>query len=399
MINNPALSYVFLIGMLANLVLPSVFLLGKNIYPSFYASAFLLFIWLLIFNKLKKISVVKSMSYVLLILLTMFLSYAYTFLFLNSEVSSSKFANELLRYIPFLPFILMFNYINVTDQQISRSIFLLYCILATVATMQLLGVEKAVRLYAYESHIDTSLDGFRLVLTGSNPNVGSIIAAFFLMYFITGFFINKSYKDLALSITALSLIFLTQGRTTIIGTSIVIVIYAFLIYKVNIFFKLFTILILIGLFTFTQQFFDLSYLYGGIETLSTGDNNSINIRHSNAQYALQNLITSPIFGWSTFIESFGEVRNTDSEIFLILQRYGIFGFLVFSFITFKLVSVGFKFRKRRLGLFLLLMMLSLIFNMLTNAVFLGIQTSSIIVFLMYLAYLLECSKHNTNKLK
>src|SRR5690606_19136753 len=122
------------------------------------------------------------------------------------------------------------------------------------------------------------------------------------------------------------------------------------------------------------SFFDLFYLVDGLSDLGEGSNMSVNVRFENVYYALDIFRLSRVFGWGSALEHQGTVRNIDSELFLILQRYGLFGFLVIFSIIFRLLKIGFKYRSVKLGSFVFLMTFSLIFNMLTNTVFFGAQT-------------------------
>ena len=387
MIRSSLVSYLYLFGVLSNLVLPEILILGKPVYISYFVSVYILFLWLVILLKYNAaIKVYKYTIYIFLILLSMFISYAYALLFLQANVSSSMFASELLRYLPTIPYLLMINRIEFKESQINTTVIYLFLIFFIVSFLQLLGFEKAITTYAYTNHIDIAIAGSRMVLTGSDPNVGSIIASFFVMYFLSGFFIRKQFISLLLALISFLLMLTTQGRTTIIGSSVVVIIYVLLAYRTSIFYKLMLILFLLIILYYIKDFFDLSYLSVGVETLIEGENTSINVRLENINYVLDNFSQSPILGWGNSLENSGIVQNVDSEYFLILQRYGVFGLVIIFSLIFNILRYGFIFRKERLGIFSLLMMCSLIFNMSTNVVFYGIQTSSIIIFLLFCLY-------------
>lgn len=384
-------NYLFLFGLVSNLIFPRVSIGSFQLYLSVWLSPFFFTMWLVIILKDKNyVLISKKINYILLILLSMFLSYGYASIFLiNIQTRLGPLIDELLRYIPMIPFFLLFNRLNITENEIKKVMLVSFLIIITVCLLQVMGVEKAVSLYANSSHVEIALSGFRVVLTGSDPNVGATIASFFMMYFLSGFFKNRSFLDLFLSFIALAMILLTQGRTTIIGTSIVVVVYTLFLFKVKIIYKIIVSAILFFGVFYLQGLFDLPYLFSGLESLESGSNNSVNIRLSNAEYALDNFFLSPLFGWGGSLEKVGLVKNIDSEVFLILQRYGLFGVAVISFIVLKILKVGYVHRSKRLGVFIILSMTSLLFNMTTGSVFYGMQSSPMIVTFLFIVYFLE----------
>lgn len=396
MIKTPIISYLFIFGMVCNLILPRFFALGKFIYPSFIISAFFSILWILITVNKKSINIDRNIHYICLIILSIFLSYSYaiffsSYFFPNYIVSISSVANELLIYVPMLPFFLVLNHLKITDGQIRNTIIFCFIVFISVGTLQYLGVDKAISAYTdNESHVTKALKGFRLIITGGNPNDGGIIASFFVMYFLSGFFYKKNIFDLFLSFIALTLMFLTISRTTIIGSLTVILIFTLVTYRIKVIYKLLTLVFIIFSVSFLLNNLDLTYLINGIETLNEGDNASVNVRLGHIDYAITNFLHSPIFGWGSFLEISGPVRFLDSEILYILQRYGLFGAFIIIYIIFNILKTGFKYKNSgQLGIFMILMMSSLMFNMLTNVVFLGKQVSSIIVFLIFLIYYLN----------
>lgn len=390
MIRSPVISYLFLFGLVSNLVLPKLFLLGKFVYPSFIISAILLFIWLIALTGSKKSYFISNKIYfILFILLSMLLSYTYAFLFLKISLETSTLFNEFLLYVPMIPFFLLFNLITLDEKQINRVILFSFTIFTIVGILQYLGFSHFITLYANEKHIAPALLGFRLVLTGINPNVGGIIASFFMMYFLSGFFYNRSIRHLLLAIVALSLIFLTQSRTTIIGTSVVASIYILVLLRLNVFFKIIIGTILLALVAYVQSLFNLSYLTQGLEDLSAGQNNSVNVRVNHIEFIFDYFTHSPVFGWSSGLENLGLVERLDSELLTIILHYGLFGTTFILYTIYNIIKTGYKYRNNRLGIFILLLMSSLTFNMATNVVFYGFQSNSIIVFLIFITYFLE----------
>lgn len=395
MIRATLVNYLFIFGLLVNLVIPIIRFQGKNLHPVYLFSALLAIIWFYIFlTRTESVRVSSKIYYTASIMFVIFISFAFSIFFHNIDINVKYFFYEILIYAVTIPFFLLFGFVNIKENQINKVILFAFAIFFVVAVLQWLGVDRAITLYAFESHIEASRVGSRLVVTGTDPNIGSIIAAFFLMYFIASFFTNKSTFYLLLAFLALAIMFKTQGRTTIIGVGITLFLYTLFIVKINIVYKVLICILGAGFVVWFAQFFDLFYLIEGVTNLKTGSNNSVNVRLDNVNYALNNFLASPFFGWSSSLEHYGTVRNMDSEVALIMQRYGSFGLLVICVIIFKLISIGIRYRHKKLGVFILLMMSSLTFNMLTNVVFFGAQTVSIITFLIFLTYFLESNEDN-----
>lgn len=395
MFKNKFLHYLFIFGLVINLVVPRMNIQGINIYPIYPVSAIMLVLWFyLALDRQFNIRVNKSIYYLLLILTAMMFSFFFPIVFFHTEFSVKYFIYEILTYLVVFPFFLMINHFNISQTEIDKVITFSFSIFVLVGVLQWLGFAPSITLYSFDHHINTALAGLRLTLTGSDPNVGSITAAFFITFFFTKFIYSKSTSSLFYTFIALALLFKTQGRTTIIGVAIVIALSLVFLVKIKLIYRILIIIFgALSVLYFAQQF-DLFYLIQGLETLEQGKNNSVNVRLDNARYAYENFKSSPIFGWGSSLEQFGSVRHLDSEVFLILQRYGLFGVLVILYIISSILYAGFKYRHTQLGLFLLMMMGSLMFNMLTNLVFFGAQTVSVIFFLIYIRYYLNSYEKN-----
>lgn len=395
MIKNRFLHYLFVFGLVINLVVPRMNIQGINIYPIYPLSAFMLVLWsYLALDRQFNIRVNKSIYYVLLILTVMMFSFLLPIVFFNTPFSIKYFIYEILTYLVVFPFFLMMNHFSITQVEIDKVVLFSFFIFVLVGALQWLGFTPSITLYSFDHHINAALAGWRLTLTGSDPNVGSLIAAFFIIYFFTKFIYSKSTFSLLYTFIALALLFKTQGRTTIIGVALVISASLLILVKIKLIYRI--VILVFGALAvlYLAQHFDLFYLINGLETLEQGENGSVNVRLDNAKYAYENFKDSPIFGWGSSLEQFGSVRHLDSEVFLILQRYGLFGVFVILYIISGILYTGFKYRHTRLGLFLLMMMSSLIFNMLTNVVFFGAQSVSIILFLIYIRYYLNFYEKN-----
>lgn len=395
MIKNKTIHYIFIFGLVSNLIIPRMNLQGINIYPIYPISILMFVIWAYIaLDKQLSVKINKSIYYLLLILISMSASFSIPLIIHHTEFTVQYFIYEVMVYLIMLPFFLMMNHLDIDEQTINKTITLCFLIFASVGVLQWLGVSTAVTLYAFDKHVEIALAGLRLTLTGSDPNIGSIIASFFVLYFFTYLLYSRSPIKLLYLVIATALLFKTQGRTTMIGVALIMIFSLLVLIRIKLFYRILIMIFgAILIFYFAKQF-DLFYLIEGINTLEQGSNNSINTRLDNAKYAYLNFKESPIIGWGSSLEQFGLVRHLDSEMFLILQRYGLFGALVILYIICNILYTGFKFRHTKLGLFLLMMMGSLMFNMLTNVVFFGAQTSSIILFLIYIRYYLNRYEKN-----
>lgn len=395
MIKNKFINYLFVFGLIISLVLPRLKLQGINIFPVYFLSMLIFIIWAYIFlDSGLKVKVSKKIYFPLAIILLMFTSFILPAVFFNTPIYLNYFLYDILSYLIFIPFFLFFNHVSVTEEQIDKTIFFSFMIFFIVGTLQWLGYTAAIKLYAFDSHIDAALSGKRLVLTGSDPNIGSIVAAFFIMYFLSSFLDKKSLFYFILILASVALMFKTQGRTTIIGSGSAIFIYLLFFAKIKKLYRILLVFLGSVVVIYFARLFDLFYLFEGISNLQTGENNSVNVRLDNAAYAFNNFRASPIFGWGSALEQYGSVRNIDSEFFLILQRYGLLGVIIVLSIIYSLLKTGLRYRSKKLGVFVFLMTSSLLFNILTNAVFFGSQTISIIMFLIFLTYFLVKNEKN-----
>lgn len=389
------LNYFFIFGMIVNLFFPVIPLQGIYFYPVYFFSVVVFILWFYRSSVSEKPFIIsKKIYYPSIIIFFMCCSFFFPILNFNTKIHLDYFFYELVLYLIMVPFFLLFNHLVINEKQINTVVLFSFGVFLIVGILQWIGFEKAITLYAFEDHIEPALAGSRLVITGSDPNVGSIICSFFVLYSLSSFIIRKSFFYFLIMLIAIALLFKTQGRTTIIGNGLVIFIYLLFFVKIKTLYRILLIFLVPIVIVYLSNFFDLFYLAEGLSDLGGGDNKSINVRFENAYYALDNFKNSPIFGWGSALEQDGLVRNLDSEIFLILQRYGLFGLIIISIIVFNLLRAGFIYRASILGSFVLLMTFSLIFNMLTNIVFFGAQTASIIVFLIFLTYFLEQNEKN-----
>lgn len=392
---NVLLNYFFIFGMIVNLFVPVIPLQGIYFYPVYFFSLVVFILWFYKSSVSEEPFIIsKKIYYPSIIIFFMSCSFFFPILNFNTNIYLDYFVYELVLYLIMVPFFLMFNHLIINEKQINTVVLFSFGIFIIVGILQWIAFEKAITLYAFEDHVEPALAGSRLVITGSDPNVGSIICSFFVLYFFSSFIIKKSFLYFLMMLFSIALLFKTQGRTTIIGTGFVVFAYLILFAKIKIIYRVFLILLIPLTVLYFSSFFDLFYLIEGLSDLGEGSNMSVNVRLENVYYAFDNFRLSPVFGWGSALEHQGPVRNIDSELFLILQRYGLFGFLVILSIIFRLLRIGFKYRGVKLGSFVFLMTFSLMFNMLTNIVFFGAQTVSIIVFLIFLTYFLEHNEKN-----
>jgi len=130
------------------------------------------------------------------------------------------------------------------------------------------------------------------------------------------------------------------------------------------------------------QLLNLEYIVIGIETALEGKNNSFNVRIENILQAYERFTQAPLFGWgpAKMIHS----TIIDSELALIMQRYGILGFISFGLFYVYLYRRAFILRRYKNLFADLTIVMGLIFMvvMFTNNVFSGYQLMSIFILLI-----------------
>jgi hypothetical protein len=218
----------------------------------------------------------------------------------------------------------------------------------------------------------------RILLTGSDPNIGALIGLLFLGFNMVKFFITKKSIYLLTAIFLIILILLTGSRTGLIACmiflfTILIIVKSKAEYKI-----MFFLLAFVSSFVIIPM---VPYIYIGFKTFISGSNTSFLTRLDKIIDSYYLFMQSPVFGWGPAKAI--HLTVVDAEWFLLLRRYGVVG--VLSFLIFMGYNIV-RFYKNRLVLYrkdikayslailLISYSISVFFIMLTNNFVSGYQT-------------------------
>lgn len=380
---NKLVEHLVLFGLIGGLVIPSVNLgVGINVITPI--SIFLIFTMPQLVSG-RRFKVDWFIGIYMLILMSIFISINYGYIFLSVNESYRDYM-ELFRYFQFLPYLIVAKYLDYTSLEKKLMIYVLIAasVVIFVSFFQITNFGSLAPffggLYATTEHLDSMLySSKRVVATGSDPNVGAVITAFFL------FFICFSKYKAIVKVTFISslliILLFTQSRTVLIGVGISLSILFVLFSSFNIIIKLivaaFTLLLVPALFNSLQ----LEYVTVGLQMAMDGDNGSLNARFDNILTAIERWKESWLFGQGPAKSS--SLTVIDSEYALILQRYGSLGmflFLSFIFLNIKtslnLLSCSSN-NKINISLLALGFTIIALVLMCTNNYFAGYQTAAI----------------------
>lgn len=276
----------------------------------------------------KYVVVEKYIFPIMLFLFSVIVSIIYGYLVMDVPFNSGDI-NEFIRYFKILLFALLLGYISVTKlSHMTSKIFYygsFYIIL--VGYLQYFdpfGVGKYLSLlYTSESQIHTAIEHEvrRITVTGSGPNDGAIIVAYFILFNFFSFLFTNSKKYLILFLLLFTVLFFTQSRTVLIGTVFSL---AFIFFTLKGYWtkKIFLLIVISSGIVVLFPLF--SYVFIGMQLLFEGENNSILVRLENAQIAYQFFLNSPIFGYGIAKSYFVDIAM-DSEWLSLISRFGLFG--------------------------------------------------------------------------
>ncbi len=240
--------------------------------------------------------------------------------------------------------------------------------------------------YSSQLHVDSMTNGaHRIVVTGSDPNVGGVILSFFFLYRFLSFFVNGRKKDLWISFVLLACIMQTSSRTVFIGVVCYVVLKLLTDTSIKKYIKV--LILAFGGFLVILLIPYFEYLLSGIQTvMSVEGNSSFNARLNAWKYFLGLADRSKLLGWgpaNQIIDNF----PVDGEYVLLYFRYGLLGLLCYFFVNARMLffpRVG-KYldnRMRLYGSYTKAMFFISLFVMLTNNFYSGKQ-----LFTLYLAVL------------
>jgi hypothetical protein len=379
------LTWLTLFGLWGSIIAPYFSIGSLNVYITTPLSLLILVVVFFMAVKEGRIYLSPLFLIVLLICLIIFFSVLNSWLIGLVPINYRDF-NEIIKYAQYLPYLLAISFLSAdfsSKFEATCKAAILMFFLAGI--MQVTGFNYLTYIYlgSESVHLDSVLNGYRLTITGSDPNVGAVIAAFLsaasFIYFSQK---SGSYFWFFMSSFMFYIILTTQSRTVLIGYIFSFCLWFIIYYNIKVFYKFFgfILIIILGVYLFTTL--DLDYIILGFQLTMTGDNTSLNIRIENLAFAYSSLLQSPLFG----IGPSKSMNSTiiDSEYALIMQYYGILGIAVFTLLVGYLFYFARKNRVINDSGILLIFMLMTPFVMVTNNIFSGYQLMSIPI-LLYLS--------------
>lgn len=369
---------LFCFGLLSAITLPSISLGGINVYLVTLVSPILFLFTLMVWLKspIANFASIFPLSLGLMVVLSTLISWAYGFSPINR-----RDLFEATKYLQFLPYLIFVPFISVKSLRFFHYAIILSSVwVLLVGILQVSGFGTAVShfyLGPESRHLD-SLE-HRITLTGSNPNVGGVIACFYSIFFFSLYSVYRRSSHLFFFIVFFYLCFMTQSRTALIAVSFGVGVYYFLFFKQFFLFKALVAAASIFTVVFLAFYLDLSYIYLGFRYALEGTNNSLNVRFENLYFALQRFIESPFFGVGPAKSTFE--TTIDSEYALIIQRYGALGVFIFLCYIIYLFRLSFRNVNCHWGISLMIFTLMSTVVMITNNIFSGYQLMAVVVFL------------------
>ena len=381
--------FLITIGLFSSLVFVFLPFLGVGLYLTTFISFFLFFI---LFYKVAVADFSFHYTSILFgpLLLTavVILSSLVSWVNGHSEIDFRD-VNESMKYFQFFPYLALIRYVDggalgfYIKKGTSLSIFIIIFVGFTqVFDMPFNSFILDSYLGSGSAHYESAKNGFRLTLTGSNPNVGAVIAFFFAFCSLNRFINEKRFLYFILTLLLVYLAIRTQSRTALISAFISIAIYFTFIIRGALVVKLTALTIFFFVLYFSFMNMDLEYIKVGIEQTKSGENKSLNVRFDNLFLALANLDKSFIFGLGPSKSQ--QTSVLDSEYVLILQRYGILGCIAFCGFIFQLFKLSLKDINSSTGAILFMTMVTSLGVMFTNNIFSGYQLMSFIIILAIL---------------
>ena len=194
------------------------------------------------------------------------------------------------------------------------------------------------RYYSSENHLNAMLGHYnRILVTGSDPNIGASIVAYFFIYKFCSVLHYGKLQDLMFSIMLLFCCMLTSSRTVLIGIISSILFLLLINKKIKFYIKISVLLLFaIVLILMIPHF---TYLFTGISAVFTDvGSSSLNYRFVVWEYLSSLIYQSPYIGWGVAqsIKIALDV-NVDGEWIFTLFRYGMIGLILYLMINILLV--------------------------------------------------------------
>ena len=344
---NYYIEHLVLVGLFGALFLPS---LNVGIAINSITIVSLIIILLLPFLIfMQKIEINRFVVWYTFILITMFYSINYSYIVLDVETTYRDYM-EWFRYLQILPYLLITSLINYKSFEQKTMLYLKVSVIYIlfVAFFQITNIGNIGYLiglvYSSIEHTESMLSGsYRIVVTGSDPNVGALIVLFLIL--LT--FLSKQvriYKIFQIVFLFLVLLF-TQSRTVFLGMAFSLFIYMLIFSKINLFIKIFLVSSISYIFYEILYFLNLEYILIGFQKALEGTNTSLNVRFENVLLAYERFLDSIVLGWGP-AKSIHETV-IDSEYALIIQRYGLLGMSLFLGYLFLIMHFSYKLYRKQ----------------------------------------------------
>lgn len=367
-------------GLLSAIVLPSIPLSGLGVYFVTVVSPFVLVFMFSVWQK--KVRVHKSAIFPFSLGCMVCIASLHSWVAGYSNVNYRDFV-ESVKYFQFVPYLCALSVLGKSSLKVFHlAILFSSAWIAFVGFLQVSGVNHAlsyIYLGAGSAHIDSVVSGKRITLTGSDPNIGGVIACFLSIYFFSLFAVYKKHVYLMGFFVFFFFCFMTQSRTALIAVLLGLGIYYAFIYKGFLLAKWAVIGLSFAFVVFLIFYLDLSYIYIGVQYALEGRNNSLNVRFENIFMAYERFLASPIIGMGPAKSALDTI--VDSEYALILQRYGLVGVSIFFAYISYLLSLAYKNLDSHWGVSLFVFVVMSGMVMFTNNIFSGYQLMSIVVIL------------------
>lgn len=374
------LSVLVCFGLVSSLALPPVPLYGLDVY---LVTIFSPLVGILVFTAWSVAPVFHFSSLFPVALgLLVCVSSIFSWYFQFSSINHRDIV-ESIKYFQFFPYLLAIPFLSEKTLAIfHRGLIIASICVGFIGFLQVfrLGEMLSILYLGPESaHLEPLILGRRITLTGSDPNVGGVISAFFCVYFFSVYAVERKLLYLVGFLGFMFLCFSTQSRTALLALIFGLSVYYLVFFRAFIFYKIFFLVFGVCLVLFLIIFLDLSYVYLGFQHALEGRNNSLNVRVENVLDAYHRFLESPLLGVGPAKSSFSTI--IDSEYALIIQRYGLVGFLLFFGYLMYLLKLAYSEVFNAWGVCLLIFTLMALLVMLTNNIFSGYQLMSIVVIL------------------
>lgn len=245
---------------------------------------------------------------------------------------------EIVKYLRFLPYLWLLCHLRPRrfEEVLLKGATLVAIWVVIVGILQAtqwggIGVWLA-GLYAGEVHLaKLEMDGWRIVLTGQNANVGAAIAGF--LFLIQYCLLLRQWRWWRACVAAglATSILLTQSRTSIVGIGSVVILHGMFVAQISILKRIIFVGAAAILAYLIYVFFvaeHLEYVTIGFALLVEGADASANARLEQFDEAMRLFRLSPMFGAGPGKSTGREL--VDPEYAWIAGHYGILGVVVFA---------------------------------------------------------------------